>query len=114
MTKEESEMLMLMNHPFARPLLHAPRRAVRCTYRPQPFILCNMILTLEFHIVLARSCGGITAHFLCQMKEDELNFVTMKIIFHKLFNFSGKIAALSGFLFIRPKGCIIVWRPSVR
>ena len=30
-TKEQSEMLMLMNHPFARPLLHW---AVRCTYRP--------------------------------------------------------------------------------
>ena len=31
MTKEQSEMLMLMNHPFARPSLHW---AVRCTYRP--------------------------------------------------------------------------------
>ena len=30
----------------------------------------------------------------------ELNFVTMEIIFHKCFNFSGKITALSGFLFI--------------
>ena len=31
MTKEQSEMLTLMNHPFTRPLLHC---AVRCTYRP--------------------------------------------------------------------------------
>ena len=38
--------------------------------------------------------------FLCQMKEDELNFVTMKIILYKLFNFSGKTTALSGFRFI--------------
>ena len=29
--KEQSEMLILINHPFARPLLH---RAIRCTYRP--------------------------------------------------------------------------------
>ena len=34
------------------------------------------------------------------MKEDELNFLTMKIIFYKWFNFNGKITALSGFLFI--------------
>ena len=30
-TKEQNEMLILMNHPFARPLLH---RALRCTNRP--------------------------------------------------------------------------------
>ena len=34
------------------------------------------------------------------MKEDELNFLTMEIIFYKLFNFCAKITALSGFLFI--------------
>ena len=40
-------------------------------------------LALEFQIVLARSCVGIAAHFWCQVKDDELNFVTMKIIFYK-------------------------------
>ena len=34
------------------------------------------------------------------MKEDELNFLTMEIIFYKLLNFSRNITALSGFLFI--------------
>ena len=46
----------------------------------QAVILRNLMLTLKFHIVLARLCVGITAHFWCQMKEDELNFVTMKTI----------------------------------
>ena len=55
---------------------------------------------IEIHIVLTRPCVGITVHYWCQMKEDELNFVTMKVIFYKLFNFSRKITALSGFLFI--------------
>ena len=58
------------------------------------------ILTLKFQIVLARSCVSVAAHLWYQMKEDELNFVTMTIIFYKLFNFSGKITAISGFLFI--------------
>ena len=66
----------------------------------QAVILRNLILTLKFHIVLAWPCVGITAHIWCQMKEDELNFVTIKTIFHKIVNFSGKITALSGFLFI--------------
>ena len=79
-TKEQSEMLMLMNHPFARPLLHW---AVRCTCRPYPLILRNLILTLKCQIILARSCVGITVQFWCQMKEDELNFVKMNIVFYE-------------------------------
>ena len=66
----------------------------------QAVILRNLILTFKFHIVLARLCVGITTHIWCQMKEDELNFVTIKTICYKTFNFSGKITALSGFLFI--------------
>ena len=66
----------------------------------QAAILRNLILTLIFHIVLARLCVGITAHFGCQMKEDELNFVTVKTILYKCFYFSGKLTVFSGFLFI--------------
>ena len=47
-----------------------------------------------------------TANIWCQMKEDELNFVTMKSIFYKTFNFSGKITALSGFVCI---GTHCIW-----
>ena len=102
--------LMLMNHPFARPSLHW---AIRCYLYTQTvtIILRNLILTLKFQIVLVQSCMGIAAHFWCQVKEDELNFVTMKIIFYKWFNFSGKITALSGFLFI---GTHCIWHESYR
>ena len=66
----------------------------------QAVILRNLILTLKFHVVLARLCVGITAHFWCQIKEHELNYVTVKTILYKFFIFIGKITALSGFLFI--------------
>ena len=60
----------------------------------------DLLSALTFQIVLARSCVDIAAHFWYQMKVDELNFVKMEIIFCKLFNFGGKITALSGFRFI--------------
>ena len=94
MTKKQSEMLII--EPSLCLAVAAPGR----TLYVQAVILRNLILTLKFHIVLARLCVDITAHIWCQMKEDELNFVTIKTIFHKIFNFSGKITALSGFLFI--------------
>ena len=69
--------------------------AVAALARTLYVILRNLILTLKFHIVLARLCVNITAHFWCQIKEDELNFIAMKTILYKCFNFSGKITALS-------------------
>ena len=51
-------------------------------------------------MVRARSSGGIAANFWYQMKEDELKFVTMEIIFDRWYHFNEKITALSGFLFI--------------
>ena len=58
----------------------------------------------DFDIEISNcSCSVMCGHYnstWCQMKEDELNFVTMKMIFYEWFNFSGEITALSGFLFI--------------
>ena len=95
MTKKQSK-----NANVNEPSLCLAVAALDCTLYVQAVILRNLILTLRFHIVLARLCMGITAHFWCQMKEEELNFVTMKTILYKFFNFSGKITALSGVLFI--------------
>ena len=83
MKKEQNEKLMLMKHPFAIII------GRRCT---RPYTLYVHVHTvsinsaqpdfnIEIHIVFARSWLGIAAHFWCQVIEDELNFVTMKIIF---------------------------------
>ena len=78
MTKEWSEMLILMNHPFARPLLHRAIYVVRTDRNP--LFRATWFWHWNF-IVLARPCVGITAQFRCQMKDNELNSVTMKIIY---------------------------------
>ena len=80
MTKEETEMLMLMNHPLLGRCCTGP--CVVCI-QTVTIILRNLILTLKFQIVLARSYVGIVAHFLYQMKEDEQYILTMEIMFYK-------------------------------
>ena len=76
MKKKQSERLMFNNEPSLCLVVSAPGR----TLYVQAVILRNLILTLKLHIDLARLCVGITAHIWCQMKEDELNFVTIKTI----------------------------------
>ena len=62
--------------------LHIPTKIWR-EYPPPPpgrNYSAQPDLTLTFQIVLDRLCVGITAQFGCQMKDDELNFVTMNIM----------------------------------
>ena len=63
-------------------------------------ILCNLILTFENPNCSCSVMRGYCSSFWYQIKEDELNYVTMKIIFYHWFNFIGEITALSGFLFV--------------
>ena len=73
-------MLMLMNHPFSRPIVALGRTLYVQTvtiYSAQP----------DFEIEISNcSCSvmrGLYSSILVPMKEDELNFVTMEIIFYK-------------------------------
>ena len=77
----------------------------RDDFKYHPSIIAATNWQCQFGQMMHKS-SVISGHICCQMKEDKLIFVTIKITFYKWFHFTGEINDNSCFFFFSGTHCI--------